>query len=386
METSKAHELARRAAPSDNGERGEDQHIEGANTHRAAGRAETGRAAGSAEPTREERAAAAAVLQMAWGIHISRAVYTAAALGIADLLAGGPMTAAQLAQATQAHEPSLYRILRLLASLGVLTEHDHRSFSLTILGERLQADVPASMRSFAIMTDVGFRSFEPIIETVKTGKTGMDIAYGMGPFEFLAAHPDLALTFQATMSERTAAFARSVAAGYDFSPMRTVADIGGGKGTLLAAILQAHSHLRGVLLDRPPVVADAAPIFQAAGAADRCEIVPGDFFHTVPDGADAYILANVLHDWDDAHSVRILSACRRAMASGGRLLIVERLIPDDPAEAIPVLLSDLNMLVVTGGQERTIAEYRQLLAEAGLSLAQVRPVAPPYGVIEGLPS
>jgi SAM-dependent methyltransferase len=326
------------------------------------------------------------MLQMIWGIHISRAVYVVAALGIADLLAGGPMTTAQLAQATQAHEPSLYRVLRLLASLGVLTEHDHRSFSLTVLGERLRTDVPASMRSLALTADVGgLRPFEPIIEIVKTGKPGFDIAYGMGPFEFLAAHPDLALTFQAAMSERTAAFAPSVAAGYDFSPMRTVADIGGGKGTLLAAILQAHGHLRGVLFDRPPVVADAAEVFGAAGVADRCEIVPGDFFHSVPDGADAYILANVLHDWDDADSVRILGTCRRAMAKDGRILVIERLIPDDPADAVPVLLSDLNMLVMSGGQERTNAEYAELLAEAGLNPARVQPIAPPYGVFEGLP-
>jgi O-methyltransferase domain/Dimerisation domain len=337
------------------------------------------------EPTKEERAAAAAVLQMIWGIHLSRAVYLVAALGIADLLAGGPMTAAQLARATQTHEPSLYRVLRLLASLGVLTEHDHRSFSLTILGERLRADVPASVRSWAMLVDSGggLRSFEPIIETVKTGRPGLDIAYGMGLFEFLAAHPDRAQKFQAAMSERTAAFAPSVAAGYDFSPVPTVADIGGGKGTLLAAILRAHGHLRGVLFDRPPVVADAAEVFRAAGVADRCEIVPGDFFQGVPEGADAYLLANVLHDWDDADSVRILGACRRAMAKDGRVLIIERLIPDNPADAVPVLLSDLTMLVVTGGQERTNAEYGQLLDEAGLSLAKVQPVAPPYGVIEG---
>src|SRR6516164_11043747 len=207
----------------------------------AAGRAEAGRAAGGAEPTGEERAAAAAVLKIIWGIHISRAVYVAAELGIADLLAGGPMTAAQLARATQAHEPSLYRVLRLLASLDVLTEHDHHSFSLTILGERLRSGVPASVRSFALTADAGgLRPFEPIIEIVKTGRNGMDIAYGMGPFEFLAARPDLAQKLQAAWSERTAAFAASVAAGYDFSPMRTVADIGGGKGTLLAAILRAH--------------------------------------------------------------------------------------------------------------------------------------------------
>jgi len=350
-----------------------------------AGRAEAGPAVRGAEPTGEERAAAAAVLQMIWGIHISRAVYVVAELGIADLLAGGPMTAAQLAQATRAHEPSLYRVLRLLASLGVLIEHDHRSFSLTILGERLRAGVPASMRSFALTADAGgLRPFEPITEIVRTGRHGFDIAYGMGSFEFLAAHPDLAQKLQAAWSERTAAFAASVAAGYDFSPMRTVADIGGGQGTLLAAILRAHRHLRGVLLDRPPVAAGAAGVLGAAGVADRCRIVPGDFFQGVPDGADAYILANVLHDWDDADSVRILGACRRVMAKDGRVLIVERLIPDDPADAVPVLLSDLNMLVITGGRERTNAEYGRLLAEAGLSLARVQPVAPPYGVIEAL--
>ncbi len=351
-----------------------------------AGRIEANQEPDGAEPTTEERAAAATVLQMIWGIHISRAVYLVAALGIADLLADGPMTAAQLAQATQAHEPSLYRVLRLLAALGVLTEQDDRSFSLTILGERLRADTPASMRSWSLFFGdaAGLRVFEPIIEIVKTGKPGVGIAYGMGPFEFLAAHPDLAQKFQAAMSERTAAFAPSVAAGYDFSPMRTVADIGGGKGTLLAAILRAHRHLRGILLDRPPGIAAAAEVLGAAGVADRCEIVAGDFFQGVPAGADAYLLANVLHDWNDADSVRILGACRRAMAKDGRVLIIERLIPDNPADASPVLLSDLNMLILTGGQERTNAEYGQLLAKAGLNLAKVQPIAPPYGVIEGL--
>src|SRR5262249_45993520 len=308
------------------------------NIDQASEQAEASREAGGSQPTKEERAAAAAVLQMIWGVHMSRAVYVLAVLGIADLLAGGPMTAAQLAQATQAHEESLYRVLRLLASLGVLTEHDHRSFTLTILGERLRADVPASMRSWAMLVDCGggMRSFEPIIETVKSGKPGLDIAYGMGLFEFLAAHPDLAQQFQAAMSERTAAFAPSVAAGYDFSPLRTVADIGGGKGTLLAAILRAHDHLRGILFDLPSVVDDAAALLRASGGADRCDFVPGDFFQRVPGGADAYLLANVLHDWDDADSVRILGAGRAALANSGRVLIVERLIPDDLAAAVPV--------------------------------------------------
>jgi SAM-dependent methyltransferase len=336
-------------------------------------------------PTEAERAAAAAMLRMIWGIHISRAVYVAAELGIADMLANGPMTAAELAQATQAHEQSLYRVLRLLASLGVLTEHDNRSFSLTVLGERLRTDVPASMRSWAMLVDAlgGVRAFEPIIETVKTGTPGLDIAHGMSVFDFLPRHPQLLQRFQAAMSERTAAFAPSVATGYDFSPIRTVADVGGGKGTLLAAILHAHSHLHGILFDRQTVVADAADVLRAAGVAERCDIVSGDFFRGVPERADVYILANVLHDWDDADSVRILASCRRSMAKDGRVLIVERLIPDDPAEAVPTLLSDLNMLVFTGGRERTNAEYGQLLTEAGLNLTTVQPVTSPYGVIEG---
>lgn len=356
-------------------------------TGRPAGTTGTDLAVAGSEPTEEESAAAAAVLRMIWGIHVSRAVYVAAELGIADLLAGGPTTAAHLAQARQAHEPSLYRVLRLLASLGVLAEHDGRAFSLTVLGERLRTGVPASMRAWAMLVESlgGVRALEPIIETVRTGKPGIDLAHGMDIFGFIAAHPRLAQGFQAAMSERTAAFAPSVATGYDFSRMRTVADIGGGQGTLLAAILRAHAHLRGILFDRPAVAAGAAAVLRAAGVEDRCEIVPGDFFNGVPGGADGYLLANVLHDWDDARSVQILAACRRAMADGGRVLIVERLIPADPADAVPVLLSDLNMLVFTGGQERTNAEYGELIAAAGLNLAQVRPVAVPYGVIEGTP-
>ena len=186
------------------------------------------------------------------------------------------------------------------------------------------------------------------------------------------------------MSERTAAFAPGLAATYDFAGMRVTADIGGGQGTLLAAILRRHEHLRGVRFEMADVADRAASVLREAGVAHRCEIVAGDFFTGVPDGADGYILANVLHDWDDSRAVQILQACRHAMGTRGRVLIVERLIPDDPTEAVPVLLSDLNMLLLTGGQERTNAEYGKLLAAAGLRPGQVLPVATPYGVIDGL--
>jgi SAM-dependent methyltransferase len=339
-----------------------------------------------AEPTQEERAAAAAVLRMIQGLHVSRAVYLAAELGIADRLADGPVSAADLARATQAHEPSLHRVLRLLASLGVLTEDEPGRFGLTLLGERLRTGVPASVRSWALLTDAvgGIPAFGRILDTVRTGTDGVRLAHGTDLFEFLARHPENSARFDAAMSERTAAYAPGVAACGGFARMRTVVDVGGGRGTLLAAVLRRHERLRGILVETPAVVAGAAAALRAAGLADRCAVVAGDFFAGVPAGADGYLLANVLHDWDDDRSVRILAQCRRAMAPGGRVLIVERLIPDDPAQAAPTLLSDLNMLVITGGRERTNAEYGGLLAAAGLRLGAVRPVAFPYGVIEGL--
>jgi O-methyltransferase domain len=337
------------------------------------------------EPTEEERAAAAAMLAMIWGLHTSRAVYLAAELGVADLLAAGPRTTAALAGATHAGEPALYRVLRLLAALGVLTEPQPGLFGLTVLGNRLRSDVPASMRNWAMLADtIGFAAHEPILDAVRTGRTGTVIAYGTTTMERVRGDARRTARFDAAMSERTAAFAPSVAATYDFSGMRVIADIGGGQGTLLAAILGRHQHLRGILFDVPDVVPRAAGVLRDAGVADRCDIVAGDFFAGVPDGADGYLLANVLHDWDDGEAVQILRACRDAMRSGGRVLITERLIPEEPRDAVPVLLSDLNMLLVSGGQERTSAEYGTLLTAAGLRPGRVLPVAAPYGVIEGL--
>jgi hypothetical protein len=286
----------------------------------APGRAGRAGAGTGLDPTGEERAAAAAVLRMIWGIHISRAVYVVAELAIADLLADGPMSSGQLAEATGAHEPSPYRVLRLLASLGVLAEHEGRSFALTVLGDRLRSDVPASMRSWARLVDAvgGVRAFDPIIHTVRTGEPGVDAAYGMGLFEFLAEHPANAARFDAAMTERTSAFAPSVASACDFTGVRTVADVGGGRGMLLAAILRAHRGVRGILVETPAVAAAAGSFLESAGVAARCEVVAGRFFAGVPAGADRYLLANVLHDWDDDRAAAILDRCRRAMAPGGR--------------------------------------------------------------------
>ena len=296
----------------------------------------------------------------------------------------GPLGSSELAQATGSHEPSLYRVLRVLAALGVFEEHDQRRFCLTAVGERLRRDAPVSMRSWAIFREAlgGVRSFEHIVETVRTGRPGFDIEFGEGVFEFVSHNPDAAAVHDAAMSERTAAFAPSVADTYDFSDVRRLVDVGGGKGTLLAEILRRHPHLHGVLLETPQVAARARSVLDAVDA-DRWEVVAGDFFERVPDGADCYLMANVLHDWDDSRSIDILSNCRRSMSTGGRVLIVERLIPEDGGDPIPTLLSDINMLVITGGQERTNAEYGKLLEAAGLKLGKIEPVTFPYGVIEG---
>ncbi len=340
------------------------------------------------QPTESERAAAAAMLPMIWGMHISRAVYVAAELRVADLLADGPVSSTELARATRTHEPSLYRVLRLLAALGVLDTVEPRSFGLTALGDRLRSDAPACVRSWAIIAEAlgGVRPFEHILHTVRTGEPGFDTALGMKIFDFLAQNPQNAATFDAAMSERTAAFAPSVAGACDFSRARTVVDAGGGTGTLLVEILRRHAHLHGILFETPAVAARADAVLDAIDLADRCQVLAGDFFQNLPDGADYYVLANVLHDWDDTQAGQILRNCRLAMARNGRVLIVERLIPDTPGDAVPTLLSDINMLVITGGQERTTAEYGDLLAAAGLTLGEVRPVAFPYGVIEGLPA
>jgi SAM-dependent methyltransferase len=334
----------------------------------------------------DKRAAAGRLLPMIWGIHISRCVYAAAELGIADLLADGLHSSEELAAATGTHEPSLYRVLRVLAALGVFEEHEDRRFSITVVGERLRSGAEVGMRSWATFLEAmgGVRPFAHILDTLKTGTPGRELEFGIGLFEFLANNPGAAAAFDGAMAERTAAYAPSLAETYDFSDLRTVVDVGGGNGTLLVEILRRHHHLSGVLLEVPTVAARADAVLDSPNLADRCQVLAGDFFRSVP-GADCYVLANVLHDWNDARSIQILRNCRQAMAGAGRVLIVERLIPEDGGDPVPTLLSDINMLVLTGGQERSNAEYGALLEAANMRLSRVLPVAFPYGVAEGVP-
>lgn len=326
------------------------------------------------------------LLRLIVGYRLSQAIAVAARLGIADLVKDGPQCSAALAEATGAHPAALSRVLRLLASEGIFAEVEQGQFASTPLAVWLQADVTGSLRSRAMMdgSDWNWRSWGELMHSVQTGEPAFERLFGMGHFEYLEQHAGDAALFQETMAAQTTQTAQAVVAAYDFSVFRTVVDVGGGHGALIAAVLRAQPHLQGILFDMAPVAAGARTYLEAAGVADRCDVVAGDFFHAVPDGASAYMLKFVIHDWDDARALAILRNCRRAVREPGRLLLVETVIPPGNEPFYGKFL-DLNMLVLTGGRERTEAEYRALLARAGFQLTRLVPAHPLLSVIEALP-
>jgi hypothetical protein len=329
----------------------------------------------SIAPTAESRAR---LFDLVRAYRLSQAVYVATRLGIPDLLADGPRETDALAQATASHTPTLYRILRALAGAGVLEEVAPRRFALTAVGAGLRADVPGSLRP-AVLWMLDERSWRPwghLLHTVRTGETAFRHVHGTGLFDYLAEHPEVSATFDAAMTGLTAAQAPAIAGAYDFSGMSRVVDVGGGGGRLMAAILQRYPMLRGVLVDLPHVVAGARRLLEAQGVADRCELVGGSFFESVPGGGNAYILRDIVHDWEDDQAVTILANCRTAMLEGARVLLVERYLPPEHREALSVLLADLQMLVNVGGRERTTDEYATLLARSGLRLARTIALGP----------
>jgi hypothetical protein len=254
----------------------------------------------------------------------------------------------------------------------VLDKVGPRRFALTPMGLGLRTGVPGSLRPsvLLLLDESHWRPWGHLLHTVRTGETAFHHAHGAGLFDYLAGHPEVASLFNAAMSGNSPAHARLVAATYDFSRMSLVVDVGGGRGQLLATILEQYPRLRGILFDQPHVIEDARRILDAAGVADRCELVGGSFFAAVPAGGDAYILRGVIPGFEDDQAVAILTNCRRAMAAGARLLLVERYVATDPREALPILYSDLEMLVNVGGRERTTDEYGALLARSGLRLTQ----------------
>jgi hypothetical protein len=325
--------------------------------------------------------------RMLHGYQVSQALYVAATLGIADLLAGGQKGVEELAERTGTHAPTLYRLLRLLASVGVFAEDDAGRFGLTPLAECLRSEAPGSQRAWAIMVcgPSFWSSWGELRHSVRTGETAFPKVHGMTNWEYRARHPEEGAVFDAAMTANTALESAAVADAYGFSRFGVLADVGGGQGLLLATILAANPSMRGILFDQPQVVAGARKVLGGAGVADRCEIVGGDFFDSVPGGADAYLLKSVIHDWEDRRAVEILRTCRAAMADGAKLLLVERVIrpgnAPDPAKFI-----DLLMLVMAGGRERTADEFGRLLDAAGFRLASVVPTAGALSIIEGDPA
>jgi orsellinic acid C2-O-methyltransferase len=319
------------------------------------------------------------LMQLVFGFFPAAAIYACARLRIADLLAGGAKSADELAGATATHAPSLHRLLRALAYLGVLTEVEPGSFGLTTTGTLLRSDAPDSMWATSVLFggEGVWRSWGELVPSVETGEPAFSRIFGEQPM----APEGEASEFNQAMSEGTRQLAPVLVGAHDFGGFREIVDVGGGNGTLIAAILAANPGQRGVLFDTRAGVAEAPPTLEAAGVADRCRVVEGDFFDHVPPDGDAYVLKSVIHDWDDERSVRILQNCRRAMADGAKVLIVESVLPAEVQPSfgmLGVIMSDLNMLVCTGGRERTETEFSALLDRAGLKMTSVKPIPGPF--------
>ena len=332
-----------------------------------------------------ELPAPVAMLQMIQGFWVSRAVYVAAKLGIPDLLKDGAKSSEELAEATRTHAPSLYRVLRALDSVGVFQEQDGRRFSLTPLGATLRSDVHGSLRFFAIeeLGENHYPAWEKMLHSASTGATAFNHVFGASKWEYMTQHPDEARIFDQAMGSFSSVVAEAIVGAYDFSASEVVVDVGGGDGRLLAAILKANAQARGVLADVPHVAEGARRRFETEGLSDRCEVAGVDFFDSVP-GADTYVLKWIIHDWDDARSKAILTNCRKALAPGGKVLLIEAVLLPGRASAFSKFM-DLNMLVMTGGRERTEGEYRVLLASAGLRLTKIVPTQTEMSIIEAVP-
>lgn len=319
---------------------------------------------------------------MITGYWISQAIYAAAKFGIADQLKDGPRSVEQMADATSTNADALYRLLRALASKGIFAEGEPRQFSLTPLAELLQSDVPGSKRALALMSgDEQFRAWAEIAYSIQTGKIAFDKVYGKPIFAYLGDNPDKARIFDAAMVGIHGRESDVILSAYDFSGIGVVADIGGGNGSQITGILQKHMGMKGILFDLPHVIERAKNQIESAGLSDRCQLVAGNFFKAVPDGADAYMMRHIIHDWDDEKSLTILRNCHQAMSSSGKLLIVESVIPsgNDPFGG---KFLDLVMLLIPGGKERNEVEYQVLLGKAGFELVQVVPTGTEVSIIE----
>jgi len=328
------------------------------------------------------------VFQLLNGAWVAQAIHAACELGVPDALGDGPATVDAIAEKTGTHAPSLARLLRALAGVGLCVEDESGRVALTPAGATLRAGVPGSTRGLALFWKARWheRAWEDLAWSVRTGEPAFDHVHGAQVFDWLRDRPDDARVFNDAMTSISAQSAAAVAARYSFADVRTLVDVGGGHGFLLATLLRANAHLRGILFDQPQVTAGAPALLADMGVHERVEVRSGSFFDAVPEGGDAYVLKHIIHDWDDERAAAILSACRRAMAPGARLLIVDHVIPPGNDPHFGKLL-DLEMLVMTPkGKERTAEEFRALLRQTGFTLTRIVPTANPVCVIEGRPT
>ncbi len=317
------------------------------------------------------------------GSWVGQAVSTAAILGVADAIGDASMPAGEIARKVGATEDGIYRLLRALVAQGLFRQPRPGEFALTPLGGLLRSDHPDSLRAWAIYNGETWhwRAWGELAHTVRTGETGMARATGAAFFGYLNAHPEAADTFDAAMAALSNARSRALIGALALDDAATVVDLGGGDGRLMHAALAVYPKLKGTVFDLPSVVERARSDEENTAFGERLDFAPGNFFESLPAGADAYLLKQVLHDWDDEHATKILRNCCEAMGARSRLLIIELVIEDSTAGAIAAL-SDLEMLALTGGRERTAADYRTLLERAGLCFRAVKRTLSPFSIVE----
>ena len=325
--------------------------------------------------------------QFLFGKQLTASLSALARLGVADHMGDDPVSAEVLAAKVGAHAPSLYRVMRMLASFGVFSQEPGGKFALTPLGALLRTDVPGSMRYMAMMLgdEPSMRAYVHMADCIRTGQDGITMAYGKPIFDLFAERPEQAETFQRAMSGGSAIAAQSILASYDFPGIERLADLGGGHGLLLASVLQKYPAMQGVLFDLPEVVA-GVPEDRLTSCGGRLRVEAGSFFDRVPQGCDAYMMKHIIHDWSDEHCRNILRLIRAELPPHGRLLVCEQVMPEEPGPA-PAKMLDIEMLVMTvGGKERTPREFGELFASAGLKLGRIVTTPTPTCVIEALPA
>ena len=325
------------------------------------------------------------ILQMASGYWVTQALYVAAKLGVADLLKDGAKNCDELATATGVNARALYRLMRGLASLKVFAEEKDGYFNLTPLAACLQSDIPGSMRGIVMMGGREYyQAWGNFLYSIQTGKSAFEDLYDMPLFEYYAQNPESGKAYDQAQKSGSAAARAEILKRYDFSGISKLVDVGGGNGSLISAILKTNQTMQGVLFEQPSVIAEAKDLIQAEGVEERCSLVAGDFFESVPSSGDAYILRYILHNWDDEQAIAILKNCHRALVENGKILVIEQVIPPGNEPFIGKLL-DLHMLVLfPGGCERTEDEYRALFEASGFQLTKIVTTKANVSVIEGI--